>query len=621
MSPMITLCTTLILLTQSVIANVAGGGTGTGSDVSLKESATTIELDNGVVSISIDKTRGSVTKFVYQGVNLYAGGHGGGEYYWSWNAPAFGGPHGTASVVVAPHANHGDYAEVKIHSPWSGKFREAAMDVDVYYSLKRGAQGYYAAAILSHPENYPETRVNEWRSNTYISPIFDWLSVDDMRSRIMPSPADGASSQKVAGAPKEVSLLTTGVYAGKFECKYSYSADLGDLDVWGWTSSSKHLGIWMTVPSHEYYNGGPMKRELTGHLGQALLNMLNGTHYGMGNSLVMEAGKPFKKTFGPFLIYANRYEGAAADPVSKVADVLWKDAKAQAHAEQAAWPYAWFKNADYIPEAGRGSLTGILKVMDAGNPQATAAGVWIGLAPEDNGTDFQMQAKTYQFWAKTDANGHFTLPHVIAGQYNLWAFGGRNIGTLKHANIEIAAGKRLDLGKIEWSPSRIAPTVWDIGIPDRDSKEFRNGAFNYSLWATSYVNPEFADGLTYTIGKSNWRKDWNYAHINTAPWTIAFNLKAAPEKGSPASLYIGLASSETTISVKLNGTDIGSYRTPCPSHPVIRLGSHGAFSETRLDIPSQLLKKGANKLVISQTKGTSQYDYLRLEAHAELTAP
>jgi len=35
----------------------------------------------------------------------------------------------------------------------------------------------------------------------------------------------------------------------------------------------------MTVPSHEYYNGGPMKRELTAHNSRSLLSMINGTHY------------------------------------------------------------------------------------------------------------------------------------------------------------------------------------------------------------------------------------------------------------------------------------------------------------------------------------------------------
>ncbi len=55
------------------------------------------------------------------------------------------------------------------------------------------------------------------------------LMVEDMAA---------AKSMPVA----EVYLLTTGQYAGQFECKYSYSADLGDerRKVWGWSSTMQY---------------------------------------------------------------------------------------------------------------------------------------------------------------------------------------------------------------------------------------------------------------------------------------------------------------------------------------------------------------------------------------------
>ncbi|MFZ6768212.1 polysaccharide lyase family protein [Undibacterium sp. Di26W] len=617
--------TAYVLTTSLCYANVPGGGNGSGPDVSLKDNGDSFILDNGIVAININKTDATINSFTYQGMNLFGGGDKGGKFYWSWNAPAYEGPHGTATLMVDPRSNNGDYAEVKIHSPWSGKSSNAAMDVDVYYSLKRGAQGYYVTAMLDHPASYPGTDVGEWRSNAYVSPVFDWLSVDHLRQKKMPTMADMAAAERVPGAPKEVTRLTTGIYAGEFECKYSYSADLGNLDVWGWSSTSKRIGIWMTVPSHEYYNGGPMKRELTVHMNHTLLNMLNGTHYGMGNQLTMAAGSTFKKTYGPYFIYANSYQGNPADPLPKVVDALWQDAKAQAAAEQSAWPYSWFKNPDYAQESERGTVKGILQVSDSGNPAASSAGAWIGLAPDDQGTDFQLQGRTYQFWVKADANGQFSIPHVVPGTYHLWAFGAGNISTYKKANVEVRAGSTQDLGTVVWKPSRVAPTVWEIGVPDRDSQEFRNGAFNYSLWAT-YIKPDFFTGLTYTVGKSDWHKDWNYAQFGNAPWTINFTLTEAPGKDAPASLYIGLASSETTLVVRVNGTQIGSYQAPVPSHPAVRLGSHGAFAETRMAIPPDLLKPGANSIVITQktgrgNTGITQYDYLRLEAAGTRLAP
>lgn len=600
-------------------ANVPGGGDGSGPDVALKNEGNNIVLDNGIVAIRINKTDASIGSFTYQGMNLF-GGSKGGRFYWSWNSPAYGGPRGTATLTVDPASSHGDYAEVKIHSPWSGKSADAAMDVDVYYSLKRGAHGYYVTAMLSHPASYPRTEISEWRSNAYINSLFDWLSVDTLRQRKMPTAEDMAASVPVPGAPKEVTLLTSGIYAGQFECKYSYSADLGAINVWGWSSTSKRVGIWMTVPSHEYYNGGPMKRELTGHMPHTLLNMLNGSHYSIGPQLSMDAGSNFKKTYGPYLVYANNYRGAATDSSSKVVESLWHDAQAQAAAEQSAWPYSWFKNVDYIQESGRGTVSGILKVDDDNNPTATAAGAWIGLAPDDQGTDFQLQGRTYQFWVKTAADGCFTIPHVLPGVYHLWAFGAGNIGTFKRTNIKVLPGKALDLGTVRWTPARVAGTLWEIGVPDRDSQEFHNGAFNYTQWATYAKSAaESGSGLTYTVGKSDWRKDWDYAQFGSAPWTVIFSLTDTPAKDAPASLYIALASSETTLTVTVNGTQIGSYKAPQASHAPVRLGSHGVFVETRVAIPAGLLKQGTNAIAISQTlgkgkTGTTQYDYLRLEA-------
>ena len=615
------------LASSLCVANVPGGGDGGGPDVSLKDEGDSIVVDNGIVAIRINKKDASISRFSYKGMNLFEGGHGGGRFYWSWNAPAFGGPRGAATLTVDPASNHGDYAEVKIHSPWSGKSGDAAMDVDVYYSLKRGAQGYYVTAMLDHPASYPRTDLGEWRSNAYVSPMFDWLSVDALRQRKMPTVADMAASVKVPGAPKEVTLLTTGIYAGQFECKYAYSADLGSLNVWGWSSTGKRVGIWMTAPSHEYYNGGPMKRELTVHMDHTLLNMLNGSHYNQGTQLVMAAGSEFKKTFGPYFVYANSYQGADTDASSRVVESLWHDAQAQAQAEQSAWPYSWFKNANYVQESGRGAVSGTLTVSDAGNPAASAAGAWIGLAPDDQGLDFQLQGRTHQFWVKTGADGRFSIPHVLPGVYHLWAFGARNIGTFKQANIDVRAGKAVDLGTLQWTPPRVASTLWEIGVPDRDSQEFYNGAFNYTQWATYAKSLAGSGSLTYTVGKSDWRTDWNYAQFGAAPWTVNFSLADTPPKEAPASLYIALASSESTLMVTVNGTRIGSYKAPQASHAPVRLGSHGAFAETRMAIPGGLLKQGLNAIAISQVAGkgktgTTQYDYLRLEAAGtRLAAP
>lgn len=617
------LATACALVSGICFANVPGGGDGTGPNVTYKDLGDTVVLENGIVSIRINKKDASIRSFEYQGMNLFAGGHGGGGHFWSWNTPTFGGPANaptTTTLVVDPASNAGEYAEVKVRSPWSGKSTDGAMDVEIYYSLRRGTQGYYVTATLDHPASYPRTAVGEWRSNTYVSPIFDWLSVDELRQRRMPTMADMAASVPVAGAPAEVSLLTSGIHAGEYECKYSYSADLGDLNVWGWSSTSKRIGIWMTVPSHEYYNGGPMKRELTAHMNPVLLNMLNGTHYSQGTQLIMEAGKEFRKTYGPYFVYANSYQERGVDSTEQVADALWRDAQAQAAAERSAWPYAWFKSANYVPASGRGTVSGTLAVTDSGNPAATAAGAWIGLAPDDGGTDFQFQGRTYQFWVKTDADGRFTIPNVLPGTYHLHAFGAGNIGAFRQADVTVKAGDAQELGTLQWTPPRVANTLWEIGVPTRNSVEFRNGAFNYSQWATYAQSlADSASGYTYTVGKSDWRTEWNYAQFGPAPWKIDFSLAWKPATDATASLYIGFASAATTLMVSVNGTRIVNNSAQYLDHAPIRLGNHGPFAERRLAIPASLLKQGTNTVTLTQiggnsATGTTQYDYLRFEA-------
>jgi hypothetical protein len=54
-------------------ANVAGGGTGTGANVTVTDNGGTVVLANGIVSFTINKTSGSITNFTYNGTNLLAG--------------------------------------------------------------------------------------------------------------------------------------------------------------------------------------------------------------------------------------------------------------------------------------------------------------------------------------------------------------------------------------------------------------------------------------------------------------------------------------------------------------------------------------------------------------------
>lgn len=618
---------------QSV--NVPGGGTGTGPNVTVTSTSTTVTIKNGIVSITINKSSAMVTNYTYNGTNLLAGGFRGGQLYWSSMSP--GG--GVCEITADPATNGGNYAEVRFRKPWKGDSASTALNLDVCYSLPRGAQGLYATATFTHPKSYPSASTGEWRMAGYVGSTFNWLSVDSLRNKQMPYYNGGDSSTSVPGAPKEVTRWLSGIYANKYECKYDYSADFGETDVWGWSSTTKNLGIWITAPSKEYYNGGPMKRELTCHVGPTILNMLNGGHFGMGDSFVADSGVYVQKVYGPFLIYANSVPTGTPNAWK----ALWEDAKAQAKAEQSAWPFSWFNNGVYVHDSGRGVVKGRLIINDT-NVNVSVANNWVGLSRSQAGTpvkEFQLFGTPYQFWVKTDSAGYFTIPHVIADSgYNFYAFGPGSAGQLTKPNfVNLKAGDTLNLGDVVWTPDRIAPTVWEIGIPDRNATEFFHG----NDWFTSNIYPdsnwaifmnyprEFPNDVNYTIGTSNWAKDWNFVQnfdtkfYKTAPvWKVNFSLTSTPT-GTNASLYVAAAAAFSSgFIVNVNGNRITKATTgnyfPNPSNAMLRKGIHGAFGDVRLTFPAKYLKAGNNQITLSLritgggTDGDIMYDYLRLEA-------
>jgi rhamnogalacturonan endolyase len=250
----------LFTLTSALYANVPGGGTGTGPNVTVAVNGTNVTLANGIVSFVIDTTNGNITSFIYNGVNLLAGGDGGGGgsfYYDNSGGPVLTNP--VYTLTVDPTTNGGNQAEVWLQST------ESPMDMAVYYDLLKGQQGIYDTVIFTHEAGYPDYPGAELRSNMYVGSIFDWLVVDPYRFRQMASPTDSVVA--VPGAPPEVMQYTSGIYDGFTNCKYSYSHTLGDLNTWGWASTTTNYGVWQTAPSHEYYDGGPMHRDSPSILG------------------------------------------------------------------------------------------------------------------------------------------------------------------------------------------------------------------------------------------------------------------------------------------------------------------------------------------------------------------
>lgn len=53
--------------------------------------------------------------------------------------------------------------------------------------------------------------------------------------------------------------------------KYQYSKDNKDNHLHGWVGSQSQVGFWAIIPSNEFRCGGPLKQELTSHVGPTTL--------------------------------------------------------------------------------------------------------------------------------------------------------------------------------------------------------------------------------------------------------------------------------------------------------------------------------------------------------------
>ena len=646
-----------LIFALPALANLPGGGTN-GANVTLTDSGSTVTIGNGIVSILCTKSGATINQINYtynngggtKTLNLLSGGNNGGQLYWESSNNQ--GLTFTYSLV----ANTTNYAEIALTTT-----SVANCVLEVHYSLLRGAAGFYVTAIWYHRSIDGAFGMGECRDNIYAGSIFNWMSVDAQRNRLME--VSGGSAIGVQGAPVEVSLWTNGIYSGQYEDKYKYSADLGVNHVWGWSSvgtGGKNVGLWNISASSEYYNGGPLKRELMEHIGTTILNMLNGGHYGMGSDGNWATNEVWTKVDGPYFIYCNNVTNTITG-TNAPAQALYNDALAQGVAETGAWPYAWFTNANYAPAASRGNVTGKIIISDSGNPNAAAAGLWVGLIQQPvTGTstyDFQQWMKPCQFWTKTDTNGNFAVSNVVAGaNYTLYAYGPGAPGMFMSQNqtggsppvlfdlpatqfaISVPAGTTTNLGNVTWTPARVGATVFEIGYPNRTSDKFRHGddwwvgdigpksTAPSPIWSKWLELPfDFPNGVNYVVGQNRWSTDWNFVQpvvvssagvLNNSSSTITFNLATAPTNGATASLYLGLSSDYySAIVVTINSTNLGNasgvtgspnnsipntgyYPGYSASDATIREGNQAAASDERINFPAAVLHAGANTINI-----------------------
>ena len=653
------------------------------SAVVLADQGSTWTLDNGIVKATVLKSSGKLTSIVYQGREVLNG------HSESWEQLPSGKV--TQSVTIDPATNGGERAEVDV------KGVTGRMDIEVRYTLERGVSGFYTYAIYSHEAGYPAAGEGESRFINQMTPDFDWLSVDADRNMPMISNADQRSGVVIHA--KEQSIISTGIYKNSVEHKYSYCAEMYKLPAYGWSSIKNHVGIWFINPSNEYLGGGPTRIDLVCHMGATMLDYWTSGHYAGGAGCNIAAGQVWNKVVGPIFVYFNSLQNAQTPSQADLdtlkategnptippawtanANALFQDALDQAKTVKAQWPYAWVQGVDYPQKDGRATVVGKLVLNDPQAASTKLPHLWVGLTHPDfngaggafarrsgNGTlvTWDHDADYYQFWNEGSEDGQFTIGNVRPGTYTLHAFADGVLGEFAKTDITVTAGSSVDLGNLDWKPVRYGQQVWEIGYPDRTGgKFFKGDGANYWLWGWCLRYPLlFPNDITYTIGKSDYHKDWFfeevphgestawinpeakhpanqrfgwvkaesqatyprtdqtgpwriYGHGRATTWTIKFNYDHDGQGRAALRVALAGADGRGGLAVAVNGKNVGTIETVATN--ALRYNTDkGIWREYVQMFDAALLKQGENEIQLTVPAGDLTtgvvYDYLRLE--------
>jgi rhamnogalacturonan endolyase len=682
---------------------------GGNASVTLTDNGRSWTLDNGVVKAVIDKRNGAMDSLICKGIDTM--GHDQGQSgYWEQDpssAAAAGGL--TDSVTIDPARNGGERAEVSVKGVTGGKFQLTPgapgggtyCDMEVRYSVGRGDSGVYVYAVFTHPASYPPGGVGaESRYITKLNQTFNWITVDADRNMLECAPTEWGTGVVVHA--KEQRILTKGPYKNSVEHKYNYSGVQYKTPAYGWSSTRDHMGIWFINPTIEYLSGGATKQDLDCHFGDndnpdpIILDYWEGGHYDTGARCNVAAGEEWSKVIGPIFVYVNSLDGpepttqaelstlaaTAGNPTIPASwtdnqTALYQDALTQAKKETAKWPYDWVNGVDYPHKEQRGSVTGQIVLDDplSPTPSTRLPHLTVGLTCADDGRVLWIHnAKYYQFWNDGSQDGKFTITNIRPGTYTLRAFADGVLGDFAKAGITVQAGRSVDLGRLDWKPVRYGRQLWDIGYSDRTGgKFFKGDGANYWLWGWNLRYALlFPNDITYTIGKSDYRKDWffeevphatnlsfvnpdakdpanqrfgwvkaesldQYPQTNThgpwaiygrgraTTWTVKFNMDR-PAQGQ-AALRVALAgvNAISQLAVTVNGQNAGAIgggesaqNARLVSTNTIRYNSDkGLWQERTLMFNAGLLKQGENEMQFTVPAGDLQsgvvWDYLRLE--------
>ncbi|KAG6400414.1 hypothetical protein SASPL_137245 [Salvia splendens] len=519
-----------------------------------------------------------------------------------------------------------EQVELSFTRKWDASMlgQHVPLSIDKRFIMLRGSSGFYSYAIYQRDETMPAFYLNEARIALMLNiEKFVYMAMSDDRQRRLPRPEDHVPPRGRELAFPEAVLLVDPIepeFKGEVDDKYQYSCENKDNKVHGLICTDPTIGLWQISPSNEFRTGGPIKQDLTSHVNPTTLAMFVSTHYG-GEDLVVKfgEGEEWKKVLGPVFIYLNSVPDYTNDSTS----FLWSDAKEQMKREVEKWPYSFPGSEDFLHVDQRGSVCGRLFAQDRyiSEGKIAAKGAFVGLAPPGKDGSFQKEAKGYQFWVNADEDGYFKITNIRPGVYNIYAWIPGFIGDYR-------CDKDIVVAPAEFYVPDPDPMYMNKLLVNLPSHRFRQ----YGLWqryADLYPNQD----LVYTVGTSDYKKDWFYAQVTrkigesaykATTWQIKFELDEIAESGK-YTLWIALASATFSIlEVRVNKNGLGealfSSGLIGSDNAITRHGIHGLYWQFSVEIETSLFNKGDNNTIyLTQARNFSalhgvMYDYVRLEA-------
>jgi rhamnogalacturonan endolyase len=515
-----------------MLALLTARAVGADKPVVATDSGNLIQMNNGLVGITLDKRSGDLNSIrcLTRDPPLELG-NGKNAMYFDFDGTNGHQHPADANAATLIHSD-AESAEAVVPCQASEKF---PFHTEVHYILRRGISGFYVYVLYKHGPGMGAVDLGQTRTVVRTAPgekIFTNHIVDDQRMGTFPT-------------GKEVETLQDTTWRfddGRIYTKYDNCAFIGDDIVYGMAGHG--VGMWMVQPSREYVNGGPLRQELTVHLDGILLWMLQGGHFG-GADIELTDGQPWTRFYGPAMVYIN--QGNSLED-------MWHDAQRQAQVQQDQWPYRFINSEDY--PLARGTVRGTVRLTDG----SSAKDAWVVLAyPGDK--DWCQSSLGYMFWTKADEQGRFSLTNVRPGEYCLFVSGANQFEDFRQDHVKVAANATTELGTLDWQPVTHGKTLWQIGVADRSTREFKGGddVRHYSNFIR--YGKDFPDDVTFVIGKSDPARDWNFAqwgwYMKRPYWRIQFDEPAA--LSGNATLTLGFASWNYPhgLVVKVNGQAVG----------------------------------------------------------------